>query len=183
MRPGPFAACPWALSLACADGGKTGTVRPSPEDDASVTTEARPRVDGGTGGDTSGRGAPDAAAAVSVDTGAGAANGGGPETDGGTPAADTGRDALASGTATLSWEAPKTTADGKPMPDIAGYRVHFGSTSQKYSKKVEVGKVLTYQLRDLPPATYYFAVTAYASSQAESGFSNEASKTISAVTP
>ena len=43
---------------------------------------------------------------------------------------------------------------------------------------VDVGNVTTYTVSNLAPGTYYFVVTAYDSSNDESSFSNEASKTI-----
>jgi hypothetical protein len=32
-------------------------------------------------------------------------------------------------TATLTWDAPTTNADGTPLTDLAGYRIYYGTTS------------------------------------------------------
>ena len=87
-----------------------------------------------------------------------------------------------SGTATLSWDAPTTNADGTPLTDLAGYKVYFGNFSGNYSQNMNVDNVdnvTTYTVNNLTDGlTYYFAVTAYDTSGNESGYSNELSKTL-----
>jgi hypothetical protein len=75
----------------------------------------------------------------------------------------------------LSWNAPTTNTDGTPLTDLAGYKVHMGTSSGNYTTVVDIGNVTTYTVSNLAPGTYYFVVTAYDSSNIESGFSNEAS--------
>ena len=60
---------------------------------------------------------------------------------------------------------------------VAGYRVKVGTSSGVYSTaNVDVGNVTAFTVTSLAPGNvYYFAVTAYDSSGAESGFSNEVS--------
>lgn len=77
-----------------------------------------------------------------------------------------------SGVATLSWN-PNTE------PDLAGYKVYYGTTSRSYTTSIDVGNQTTYTVTGLGFGTYYFAVTAYDISGNESGYSNEASKTFS----
>jgi hypothetical protein len=77
-------------------------------------------------------------------------------------------------TATLEWTASTDTR-------VRGYRVYFGTASRAYRQRkgegIDVGKVTTYQVRNLQPsATYYFAVTAYDAAGNESDYSAEASK-------
>ena len=61
-------------------------------------------------------------------------------------------------------------------PDLAGYRIYYGTKSRTYSQVVDVGKVTQYRLGDLQPGTRYFiAVTAYDFSGNESNFSDEVS--------
>ena len=86
--------------------------------------------------------------------------------------------AITTGSATLSWNAPTTNTDGTPLTDLAGYKVHMGTSSGNYTTVVDIGNVMTYTVSNLAPGTYYFVVTAYDSSSNESSFSNEASKTI-----
>jgi fibronectin type 3 domain-containing protein len=74
-----------------------------------------------------------------------------------------------SGKATLTWD---------PETSVAGYKVYSGTSSNAYGAPVDVGNVTTFQIVNLQSGkTYYFAVTAYNSS-GESGYSNEASKSI-----
>jgi hypothetical protein len=77
---------------------------------------------------------------------------------------------------TLTWDA---VAD----PNLAGYRVYYGTQARTYLQLPGYGQPVatgttTYQLTDLSPNTYYFAVTAYDSLGNESSYSNEVSRTI-----
>ncbi|MBI5198088.1 MAG: hypothetical protein HZA19_05700 [Nitrospirae bacterium] len=88
------------------------------------------------------------------------------------------------GEAILSWEPPATNADGTPLTDLAGYKVYYGTASGSYGDFVDAGNVITYTVSNLPETVaYYFAVTAYNTTGNESGYSNEASKTIPDTTP
>ncbi len=80
------------------------------------------------------------------------------------------------GEATLSW-LPNTE------PDLAGYYIHYGTTSRNYSSKTDIGKQTTYTISGLGLGTYYFAVTARDAAGNESAFSAEASKTFKETTP
>ncbi len=68
----------------------------------------------------------------------------------------------------LVWEA-------NPESYVGGYRVYYGSTSRNYTSMIDVGLQTNYSITDLEDhQPYYFAVTAYDSSQSvESDFSNE----------
>ena len=83
-------------------------------------------------------------------------------------------------TATLTWEAPTTNADGSPLTDLAGYKVYQGTSSGTYEvgAPIDVQNVLTYQAVDPPQGLHCFVVTAYDTSANESGYSNEGCKTI-----
>jgi chitodextrinase len=83
---------------------------------------------------------------------------------------------LAPNTATLAW-------DAVTHPSLAGYRVYFGTAPGNYSQApgngVNVGNVITHTITGLGNGTrYYFAVTAYDSSNNESAVSNEVFKDI-----
>ena len=73
--------------------------------------------------------------------------------------------------AILSWEP-------SPSPKVVGYRVYIGTTPGVYSWSVNVGRTTTYTFSNLAVGNYYFVVRAYSASGAESGYSNEVSKTI-----
>ncbi len=77
-----------------------------------------------------------------------------------------------SGTTTLTWD-PSTSTN------VAGYKVYMGTASGTYSSSIMVESTTTYTVSDLGVgSTYYFAVTAYNTSDIESSFSNEVSKSI-----
>jgi hypothetical protein len=76
---------------------------------------------------------------------------------------------------TLSWT-PNIESD------LAGYKVYHGTTSRIYGTAVDIGKQTSYVVTGLGLGTHYFALTAYDTSGAESGFSNEVSKVLSDTT-
>ncbi|MBI5755921.1 MAG: fibronectin type III domain-containing protein [Nitrospirae bacterium] len=90
----------------------------------------------------------------------------------------TGADTSAN-SATLLWDPPTTNTDGTELTDLTGYKVYYGTESGNYTASTDVGNVTTYTVSDLPPQTYYLAVTAYDVYGNESDYSNEVSKTIS----
>lgn len=90
--------------------------------------------------------------------------------------------------ATLSWDAPITSADGTPLTDLMGYKVYYGAGSGNYTEIIDVGSAscqdingqteCTTTVGNLSAGDYYFVVTAYDTSGNESNYSNEVSKTI-----
>ena len=86
-------------------------------------------------------------------------------------------DNAGTGSVTLAWDAP-INSDGTPVLNIAGYKVHYGTSSGNYDKLVNTGSQQTTTINGLAPGTYYIAVTCYDSLGNESSFSNEASKTV-----
>lgn len=82
----------------------------------------------------------------------------------------------------LTWQPPTENADGSPLNDLAGYRVHYGNVSGVYTNVINVANINTCSVGDLPLGqTVYFAVTAYDTSGNESGYSNEISTVISGI--
>jgi hypothetical protein len=81
----------------------------------------------------------------------------------------------------ILWSAPTAhTAqvtfawDPNPEPDIAGYKMYYGTTSRDYDWYIDVGRVTTFTVPDLSDGvTYYFAVIAYDTSNLESAYSDE----------
>jgi len=67
-------------------------------------------------------------------------------------------------------------------PDVAGYRIYYGTSSHNYSETVSVGKLTSVTINGLAEGvTYYFAATTFNDQNQESGFSNEASYQVPAV--
>ena len=83
-----------------------------------------------------------------------------------------------SGTATLTWTAPTTNADGAPLTGLAGYVVYYGVTPGIYSSQI-VGNVNSYEVVGLTKGlTYYFTVTAYNTYGYQSDYAAVVSKLI-----
>ncbi len=78
----------------------------------------------------------------------------------------------------LTWDAPLQT-NGTPVPNLAGYKLYYGSQSGQYPTMIPVGMKTTYTVTNLSAGqTYYFAAKAYNSTGTESAFSNEVSVTL-----
>jgi hypothetical protein len=75
-------------------------------------------------------------------------------------------------TVTLAW-------DQSPEPEVAGYKIYWGTSSGNYTSSKDVGKVTTGTITGLDEGkTYYFAATAYDGSNNESGYSNQVPFTV-----
>lgn len=72
--------------------------------------------------------------------------------------------------AVLSW-------DANTEPDLAGYRVYYGTAPRAYQLSVDVGNTTTYVVTGLGAGAYYFAVTAYDNAGTEGFYSAESNKT------
>jgi len=70
---------------------------------------------------------------------------------------------------TLQW-------DPNPEPNIAGYKIYYGTQSGNYTTTLDVGNFTSCVISDLDPGqTYFFAATAYNTDSYESDYSNEVS--------
>jgi len=81
-------------------------------------------------------------------------------------------------TTLLIWDPSTLNEDASQLTDLAGYRVHYGSSPENYSESLDAGKATVFLVTDLLPGIYYFAVTAYDTSGNESTYSNEFAKII-----
>ena len=88
--------------------------------------------------------------------------------------------ATATGSATLSWEAPTLNADGTPLTNLAAYRLYFGTSADTLPNTLTIDNpgIATFVVEQLTPATWYFVVTAVNSAGTESGFSNIGMKSV-----
>ena len=84
------------------------------------------------------------------------------------------------GSATLSWQVPTTRTDGTPLTNLDGYRIRYGTASGSYPNMIDItnGSLTSAVVSNLPPATYYFVISAYDSTGLESTYAGPASKTI-----
>lgn len=87
---------------------------------------------------------------------------------------------LSTGSATLNWVPPTQNTDGTALTNLAGYRIYYGTSASSLTQSVQVANagLASYMLQNLSPATYYFAVSAYATTGAESARSNVISKIV-----
>jgi hypothetical protein len=79
----------------------------------------------------------------------------------------------------LSWQAPTQNVDGSPLVNLAGYRIHYGTSSRNYSTVVALNNpaATSYSVR-LPSGDYYLAMTAVDGQGNLSGLSNEVLRSI-----
>ena len=89
--------------------------------------------------------------------------------EGGAPTHPTDRYSL-----TLEWDAPTTDAVGRPLEDLAGYRLYYSSDppSEVDEEMIDVGNVTRFTVTDLAAGDYLFAVTALDEDGNESEFSD-----------
>lgn len=83
--------------------------------------------------------------------------------------------------ATISWAAPTSNADGSALVagDVAGYRIYYRAEGGAYSIPVTAAGALTsytVTLTSVPAGRYFFAVTAYDMDGNESDYSQEFSR-------
>lgn len=72
--------------------------------------------------------------------------------------------------------------DANPEPDIAGYKLYYGTVSGSYGAPIDVGNVTTHTVPNLTDGlTYFFATTAYDAFGNQSGYSNEVTFTVPGV--
>jgi hypothetical protein len=67
------------------------------------------------------------------------------------------------GSATLVWQPPTQTTNGTTLTNLAGYRIHYGTTANNLAQTITVANpgVSRYVVSGLTTATWYFQMTAY----------------------
>ena len=88
--------------------------------------------------------------------------------------------AASAGTITINWAPPTENTDGTTLENLAGYKIHYGTASKKYTQTIKVSNpgLATYVISSLSPGTYYFSMTAYNAAGTESSFSSEVSEKV-----
>jgi len=81
---------------------------------------------------------------------------------------------------TLGWIPPTQNSDGSPITNLAGYKIHYGTTPSDYSQTIALANagLTRYVVDNLTSGTYYFAITAYNSQGTESALSGEISTSV-----
>ena len=83
---------------------------------------------------------------------------------------------------TLSWSPPTQNSDGSSLSNLAGYTLHYGTSSEDYTGSIEITNptATSYVVNDnsFPPGKYYFAISAYNAQQVSSSLSGEISVTV-----
>jgi hypothetical protein len=89
-------------------------------------------------------------------------------------------DQISTGNATLEWTPPTENTDGSVLSNLAGYRLHYGSSANSLTQTVQVSNpgLTTYVVENLSAGTWYFAVTSYTTSGVESSLSGVVSSSI-----
>lgn len=84
------------------------------------------------------------------------------------------------GSAKLSWQPPTENVDGTALTNLAGYVIRYGTSVNSLSQEVRIANpgITSSVVENLAPATWYFTVSAYTSTGAESIASNSASKNV-----
>ena len=83
------------------------------------------------------------------------------------------------GSVTLSWNPPTTNTDGTPLTNLAGFKIHYGTSSGNYTWSINAGNVASYTLNNLQVGkTFYFVVSAYDTDGNVSEYSGEVFKSL-----
>lgn len=85
----------------------------------------------------------------------------------------------ATGEATLSWAPPTARQDGSALEAVTGYRIYYGRDPKLLDHAIDVdGQITEYQIENLEPGEWYFAVAAISADGLESTPSSVMQKTI-----
>jgi hypothetical protein len=89
-------------------------------------------------------------------------------------------DATASGTATLSWNAPTSNVNGSPITPLKGYTIYYGNSAGAMTQSLAVSGAATTgaEITGLGSGTWYFGVSADATDGTQSAMSEIGSITL-----
>ncbi len=94
-------------------------------------------------------------------------------------AAQTSHPQAVTGSAVLSWDPVTRDVQGNILHDLAGYKIHYGTSEALNNVQVLSNPDQTsYVMQGLSPGTWYFAASAYTTEGTESALSAVVSKAI-----
>lgn len=117
----------------------------------------------------------------------GSATSGGTGSGSGTSAGSTGTSSAgspppkkSSDSVTINWTPPTENTNGSPLTNLAGYNIHYGTSSAKLARTISISNpgIATYVVSNLTSGRYYFAVAAVNSAGTESPLSAQVSATV-----
>jgi hypothetical protein len=155
-----------SLAIALAGcGGSDGSGSAGTSATSSTTPTTLTDTAGG-GGATSGTGS--------------SAGGTGATTSGSTSGGGTTVPPASTSSVTLAWQPPTENTDGTLITNLAGYKIHYGTSSADYTQVVSITNagLTRYVIENLAKGTYYFAIAAYNSQGLESPLSGEVTSTV-----
>jgi hypothetical protein len=87
---------------------------------------------------------------------------------------------VATGSATVSWVPPTQRTDGSALTNLAGYHIRYGTSATALTRTIALNSpgLTSYMIEGLTSGSWYFSVTAFDTTGAESAMSNIGSKTI-----
>jgi len=87
---------------------------------------------------------------------------------------------IATGNATIQWAPPTENTDGSVLSNLAGYRLHYGTSPSNMNETVKLSNpgLTRYVVDNLSAGTWYFAMTSYTTFGVESGMSGVVSSAI-----
>jgi hypothetical protein len=87
---------------------------------------------------------------------------------------------VANGSATLSWLPPTQRVDGSALTNLAGYRIRYGTSPDRLVSAIDIPQpgITSAVIDNLPPAKYYFVMSAYDADGNESANTPAVAKTI-----
>jgi hypothetical protein len=87
---------------------------------------------------------------------------------------------MSAGSVTIAWDPPTTNTNGTPLTNLAGYKIYYGTSPTSLTQSVQITNpgLSSYVIENLSPATWYFSLVSYTSSDVESPQTDPVSATI-----
>jgi len=87
---------------------------------------------------------------------------------------------IATGSVTVTWTPPTRNTNGSTLTNLAGYRIRYGQSSGSLTKSVQISTpgMASYVIENISPGTWYFSMTSYTSTGAESSPSTPVQHTV-----